>query len=110
MGLWCSLPTMYAVEILARCGFDWLCADLQHGFMTLADLLPMMQAASITSTPVLVRVEDPASLVIHRALDAGAAGIIFPTIESAEQAAAAAAQCRYPPRGRRSSATRPTHR
>jgi 4-hydroxy-2-oxoheptanedioate aldolase len=102
MGLWCSLPTAYAVEILAHCGFDWLCVDLQHGFMTLADLLPVMQAASITATPVLVRVEDPASLVIHRALDAGATGIIFPTIETAEQAAAAAALCRYPPRGRRS--------
>jgi 4-hydroxy-2-oxoheptanedioate aldolase len=102
MGLWCSLPTPYAVEILARSGFDWLCVDLQHGFMTLADLLPVMQAAAITATPVLVRVEDPASLMIHRALDAGAAGVIVPTIDSAGQAAAAAALCRYPPRGRRS--------
>lgn len=102
MGLWCSLPTTYAVEILARSGFDWLCVDLQHGFMTVADLLPVMQAAAITATPVLVRVEHPASVVIHRALDAGATGVIVPTIESAAQAAAVVAQCRYPPHGRRS--------
>ena len=102
MGLWSSLPTTYAVEILAHCGFDWLCVDLQHGFMTVADLLPVMQTAAVTETPVLVRVEHPESLVIHRVLDAGAAGVIFPTIETAEQAAAVAAQCRYPPRGRRS--------
>jgi 4-hydroxy-2-oxoheptanedioate aldolase len=101
-GLWCSLPTTYATEILARTGFDWLCVDLQHGFMTPGDLLSVMQTADLTDTPVLVRVEHPASLVIHRALDAGAKGIIFPSIETGGQAARAAALCRYPPRGVRS--------
>jgi 4-hydroxy-2-oxoheptanedioate aldolase len=101
-GLWCSLPTTYATEILARSGFDWLCVDLQHGFLTPGDLLAVMQTADLTDTPVLVRVEHPASLVIHRALDAGARGIIFPSIETGEQAARAAALCRYPPRGVRS--------
>jgi 4-hydroxy-2-oxoheptanedioate aldolase len=102
IGIWCSLPTTYSVEILARSGFDWLCIDLQHGFLTMSDLLGVMQAASITETPVLVRVEDPRSLIIHRALDAGARGIIFPTINTAEEAAEAVAMCRYPPHGRRS--------
>jgi 4-hydroxy-2-oxoheptanedioate aldolase len=101
-GLWCSLPTTYATEILARSGFDWLCVDLQHGFFTAGDLLSVMQTADATATPVLVRVEHPESLVIHRALDAGARGIIFPSIETGEQAARAAALCRYPPRGVRS--------
>jgi 4-hydroxy-2-oxoheptanedioate aldolase len=102
VGIWCSLPTTYSVEILARCGFDWLCVDLQHGFMTMSDLLGVMQTAAITDTPVLVRVEDPGSLVIHRALDAGARGIIFPTVNTPEQAAEAVAMCRYPPSGHRS--------
>lgn len=101
-GLWCSLPTTYATEIVARSGFDWLCVDLQHGFLTPGDLLSVMQTADATGTPVLVRVEHPESLVIHRALDAGARGIIFPSIETGEQAARAAALCRYPPRGVRS--------
>ena len=69
----------------------------------------------LPTTPVLVRVEHPASLVIHRALDAGARGIIFPTIETGEQATRCRGFVPLPPSWRRSwgparlsSATRPT--
>ncbi|HEX5192513.1 MAG TPA: aldolase/citrate lyase family protein [Solirubrobacteraceae bacterium] len=101
-GLWCTVPGTYVSEIVARCGFDWLCVDLQHGFMTLGDLLGFVQTADITQTPVLVRIEYLDSRAVHRVLDAGARGVIFPTIGTAQQAADAVAMCRYPPNGRRS--------
>jgi 4-hydroxy-2-oxoheptanedioate aldolase len=44
---------------------------------------------------------DPA--IIMRALDAGAYAIIVPLINTAQEAAAAVAACRYPPVGMRSS-------
>src|SRR5690606_27296531 len=43
---------------------------------------------------------DPA--LIGQALDAGAQGVIVPMVNSAEEAARAAAGCRYPPQGIRS--------
>jgi 4-hydroxy-2-oxoheptanedioate aldolase len=101
-GLWCTVPGTYVTEIVARSGFDWLCVDLQHGFHTMADLLGFVQVADLTDTPVLVRIEYLDSRNVHRVLDAGARGVIFPTIDTAEQAADAVAMCRYPPNGRRS--------
>lgn len=101
-GLWCTVPGTYVSEIVAHCGFDWLCVDLQHGFMTSGDVLGFAQTASLTGTPVLVRVEYLDSRTVHRVLDAGARGVIFPTIDTPQQAADAVAMCRYPPNGRRS--------
>jgi 4-hydroxy-2-oxoheptanedioate aldolase len=101
-GLWCTMPGTYVTEIVSRSGFDWLCVDLQHGFHALGDLLGLMQTADLTDTPVLVRIAYRDSRIVHRVLDAGARGIIFPTIDTAQQAADAVAMCRYPPHGRRS--------
>jgi 4-hydroxy-2-oxoheptanedioate aldolase len=101
-GIWCTVPGTYVTEIVSRCDFDWLCVDLQHGFHTLSDLLGFMQTAELTDTPVLVRIEYRDSRIVHRVLDAGARGIIFPTIDTAQQAADAVAMCRYPPNGQRS--------
>jgi 4-hydroxy-2-oxoheptanedioate aldolase len=87
---------------MASCGFDWLCIDLQHGFATPGDLLPMLQAAAITQTVTLVRVPRMDTGLIGRALDAGAAGVIVPMVNSAAQASEAVRACRYAPDGDRS--------
>jgi 4-hydroxy-2-oxoheptanedioate aldolase len=50
----------------------------------------------------MVRVAANDLTGIGRALDAGAAGVIVPLVDTAQQAAAAVAATRYPPAGRRS--------
>lgn len=102
IGAWCSIGSSYVVELLASCDFDWICIDLQHGFAGPGDLLPMLQAASITRTPTLVRVPRLDAGLIGRALDAGAAGVVVPMVNSAAQAREAVRACRYPPDGERS--------
>lgn len=102
IGAWCSIGSSYVVELMASCGFDWICIDLQHGFAHLGDLLPMLQAASITQTPALVRVPRLDAGLIGRALDAGATGVIVPMVNSAAEAREAVRACRYPPDGERS--------
>ena len=72
VGAWCSIGSSYVAELLGSCGFDWICIDLQHGFAGVESLLPMVQAAAITQTPVLVRVPRLDAGLIGRALDAGA--------------------------------------
>ena len=90
------------MEVMASCGFDWLCIDLQHGFATPGDLLPMLQAAAITQTVTLVRVPRLDAGLIGQVLDAGAVGVIVPMVNSAAQAREAVRACRYAPDGDRS--------
>ncbi|PWJ52757.1 4-hydroxy-2-oxoheptanedioate aldolase [Quadrisphaera granulorum] len=105
IGLWSSLASAATARLLVSVRPDWVTLDAQHGAWTAAsvsDVLPALAAASTGDVPVWVRVPDDRPATIGRALDAGAAGVIVPMIDTPEQAAAAAAACRYPPRGRRS--------
>jgi 4-hydroxy-2-oxoheptanedioate aldolase len=101
-GGWCMIPGAFATEVVSASGPDWLCIDTQHGLIDDAAMRLMVQAAAIRATPVVVRVpwNEPASIM--RALDAGADGLIVPMVNTAEEARAAVAACRYPPDGYRS--------
>lgn len=101
-GGWCSIPSSYSVELMCQVGFDWLCIDLEHGGAEGADLLGMLQAASITHTPTFVRVPWNEPGIIMKSLDAGAVGVIVPMVSDAGEARAAVGACRYPPVGYRS--------
>jgi 4-hydroxy-2-oxoheptanedioate aldolase len=103
LGIWLGLNDLYSAEMLAGLGFDWLCVDLQHGFMDAADLARILAATATSATTPLVRVVANEFDQIGKALDAGAHGVIVPMVNSAEEAARAVAACRYPPRGRRSN-------
>lgn len=94
IGAWINLPDMHVAETLARMDYDWLCFDLQHGLLSYSHLLNLIPAISATDTTPLVRVADVSG--IGRALDAGAHGVIIPMVDTADQAAAAVAACRYP--------------
>lgn len=92
-----------ATERLARLGYDYLCLDGQHGLFGYSGMvsgLMAIDAAGGAAGVVRVAANDPP--LIGRALDAGAAGVIVPLIDTAEQAAAAVAAGRYPPEGNRS--------
>jgi 4-hydroxy-2-oxoheptanedioate aldolase len=101
-GLWCMTPGAFHAEVLGTLGFDWCGIDLQHGMVTRADLMGMLQGLALSGTAAYVRVpwNDPPELMW--ALDAGATGVIVPMVEDAEQARAAVAACRYAPQGGRS--------
>jgi hypothetical protein len=49
----CYVPDPFAVEILGRAGFDWVCVDQQHGLTGPDRLVPLLQALSLTRTPSL---------------------------------------------------------
>ena len=101
-GVWCGIPSPYAAELVAIAGYDWVCVDLQHGMTGLGGLAPVLQSISVTGAAPLVRVAANEAWLIGRALDLGAAGVIVPLVDTAQEAAEAVAACRYPPLGRRS--------
>lgn len=102
IGAWCSIGNSFSAEVIGRAGFDWACIDLQHGLVSANDLLPMIQALSLTHTPSLVRVGWNEPAAIMRVLDLGAQGVVVPLVENASDAARAVDAARYPPHGHRS--------
>jgi 2-dehydro-3-deoxyglucarate aldolase len=87
-------------EILAGAGFDWLFLDAEHSPMTAAALQHVMQGAG-AEMPCLVRLAAGDQVSIKKALDIGAAGIISPMVNTAEQAAEVVRWAKYWPQGSR---------
>ena len=103
VGYWVASDNPPATERIARLDYDYLVLDGQHGLMDYRGLLHGLTAIDAAGGGVgIVRVEANNSTPIGRALDAGAAGVIVPLINSADDAAAAVAAARYPPAGIRS--------
>ncbi len=101
IGTLLSLPSPELVEIASDAGFDWLFLDMEHGALEARDILRLVQAARGPCAP-LVRVPENREMWIKKALDTGAAGIIVPHVNSAEDAARAVHWGKYPPEGGRS--------
>lgn len=95
-GAWVSFRDPAVVDILSAEGFDWIGIDGQHGGPEVSELQHLIEAAHVFSVPSLVRVPGHDMGTIGRVLDAGAGGIIFPTVENAATAASLAAACRFP--------------
>jgi len=103
-----TLSSPEVVELLAQVGFDWLFLDSEHTPMEPPQIQAMLQAAG--TTPCIVRVPSSEPTRIGKALDAGAAGIIVPQVNSAEQARQVVAAARYAPAGNRGRGLARAHR
>jgi 4-hydroxy-2-oxoheptanedioate aldolase len=105
LGCWTVLGAPAVIEVLALCGFDYLLLDQEHGFGEPSALLHSLQAMAATPTcSSVVRVPSNDPHYLKRVLDAGVEGVMVPNVETAEDARAIVAACRYPPAGRRGSA------
>ncbi|MEI8238182.1 MAG: aldolase/citrate lyase family protein [Actinomycetota bacterium] len=102
LGAWIMLREPLLAEAAARAGYDFVCVDLQHGACDFEHLASMVQAIELGGSTPLARVPWNEPWMIGRALDNGTAGVIVPMVNTAEEAAAAVAACRYAPDGSRS--------
>lgn len=100
LGTMLTLRTPAVAEILAEVGFDWLFIDGEHGPLETADLLGILQAVD-RQIDCVVRVPQAGEAAIKKALDLGAAGVIVPMVNSADQAAEVVRHARYAPAGSR---------
>jgi 4-hydroxy-2-oxoheptanedioate aldolase len=101
-GLWLTLPCPPAVRLLARLPYHWFCIDAEHGPMGAETMTAMVAAVADAGRSAVVRIAHSGVENVQRALDAGAAGVIGPMIETPEQAGALVAAAKYPPMGARS--------
>jgi 4-hydroxy-2-oxoheptanedioate aldolase len=99
IGLWCSLCSNIAADIVSDAGFDWLLLDTEHSPNEIPDLLGELQAVrGGTATPI-VRPAWNDMVLIKRVLDIGFQTILVPYVQNAEEARRAVASVRYPNAG-----------
>jgi 2-keto-3-deoxy-L-rhamnonate aldolase RhmA len=94
-------PTL--VETVCAAGADFLLVDFEHGLRDYGDVSHAVMAAELSETPALVRLGERSANLVARMLDAGAAGMVFPNVSSAAEAAELVSWCRYKPLGVRGS-------
>jgi 4-hydroxy-2-oxoheptanedioate aldolase len=99
IGLWISLASNFAAEVVAHAGYDWALVDMEHSPNDYFSVLSQLQVFAGTGTTALVRVEWNDAVAVKRLLDLGAPGLLFPMIQSVEEAQRAVAATRYAPRG-----------
>lgn len=101
LGSWLTLGNPSIAEIMADAGFDWLCVDLEHTSTDYKEAQLLIMAIQSKGLKAFVRVGGNDPLIIKRVLDAGADGIIVPSVNSALEAKNAVEAVRYPPMGKR---------
>jgi len=105
IGLWCTLSSAYAAEAVAGAGFDWMLLDTEHSPSDVGVVLSQLQAASAYPVSAVVRPAWNDTVLIKRFLDIGAQTLLIPFVQNEDEAKAAAAAMRYPPRGVRGVST-----
>ena len=99
---WSSYAEPTIPEAMLRMGYDAALVDMQHGAWTYDSALAAISAANAAGKPLLARVPVGEFALGSRLLDAGAAGIVAPMINSLADASAFADFCKFPPLGQRS--------
>ena len=103
LGLLVKLGRSPDIARIARAtGHDFLFIDTQHGVFDMETIVDIANTALALGVAPVVRargVDDPDVSVL---LDNGVTGIVFPDVNTVEQAQNAVARTRFPPLGRRS--------
>ena len=99
VGSWLQSSSPVMAEIMARSGFSWLAADCEHGDVDLQGFANQARAISQFPCVPFFRVAENSTILIRRALDLGAGGVIVPLVNTAEEAVRAVAAAKYPPLG-----------
>jgi 4-hydroxy-2-oxoheptanedioate aldolase len=99
IGLWSSLCSNIAAEIISDSGFDWILLDTEHSPNEIPALVSQLQAMQASKTTPIIRPAWNDAVLAKRALDIGAQSLLFPYVQNAEEARAAVASTRYPPQG-----------
>lgn len=105
VGLWSSLSSLAATEILADSGFDWILIDTEHAPNETPMVADQLRAASLGGASPVVRPAWNDVVILKRLLDVGVQTLLVPFVQSAAEAERAVAATRYPPRGVRGVAT-----
>lgn len=98
-GTWLMSGAPSTAEALGHCGFDFLVVDMEHVPIEMPDLANILRAIDCTPASAIVRLAWNDQVLVKRVMDAGARTLMFPFVETVEEARAAVSYTRYPPDG-----------
>ena len=101
LGTWLMSGSHAAAEALGCLGFDFLVVDMEHVPIDIPHAVTLLQAIAGTPAQAVVRLSWNDPVLVKRALDIGAQTLMFPFVQSVEEAQRAVAATRYPPAGTR---------
>ena len=99
VGTWLQFPSADVAETLGSAGYDWVAVDMEHGAFNRALLPDIFRAVALGGAAPFARLAEAEMRPIKDALDSGAAGLIFPMIESRAQLDRAINWALYPDAG-----------
>lgn len=99
---WLTIPSIQLAAQMARLPIEGVCLDMQHGMIGFSDAVPMIASINAAGRPAIVRTLWNEPGLTGRTLDAGAAAVISPMINSRREAEALVHAAKYPPAGGRS--------
>lgn len=106
LGCVISLSDLTVSELAGDCGMDFLWIDAEHAPHTIDGVMKHLIAVRGTGCAGFVRVRANDPMLIKPYLDLAPDGVIIPMVNTAEQARAAVAACRYPLTGIRGCGVR----
>jgi 2-dehydro-3-deoxyglucarate aldolase/4-hydroxy-2-oxoheptanedioate aldolase len=89
------------LPLLARCGFDYVIVDFEHGAFAAADLVQFVVTAGEGGVAVLVRPPGLRYEAIAPLWDAGAHGVMLPRVVTPAEVHELIRLSKYPPAGER---------
>ena len=101
IGSWLQIGNIEFTKMMIQAGFDFLVIDMEHGSLSGSELSSILEVFSKTDCVPMVRVAYNDPILIRRALDLGAKGIIVPCVKSKEDVIMAENAIYYPPKGER---------
>jgi len=99
VGTWIMSGGTATAEALGCVGFDFLVVDMEHVPLDWERTYASLQAIAGTGAAAVTRVPWNDTVTVKRALDIGVQTLMFPMIQTAEEATRAVAATRYPPDG-----------
>ncbi len=95
--------------MLAQCGYEYFIIDNEHGTFSPETVSNMIAAARGAGIAVIVRIPEIRRETILKPLDSGAAGLLVPQVNTADQAREIIVHAKYPPMGDRGVGLRRAH-
>lgn len=100
-----TFPSSITAKLAARSGLQWVLIDMEHSPHSAGqatDMCHAVLAASQGACLPIIRIPSHGVEWIKWALDSGAAGIVIPMVNTAEEMRAIVNKALYPPHGARS--------
>lgn len=101
IGTWLMSGSASVAEALGSSGLDFVVVDMEHTPIDVSQTIDILRALAGTQAEAVTRLPWNDPVMVKRVLDSGAQSLMFPQIQTVDEARKAVDATQYPPRGMR---------